>query len=71
MVNKITFIGFSGGDRPNRSLPWIRPCSDPIWANVQSMEPNLSDLCEQETTGLLPFPNIYLCETGFSTLTMV
>jgi len=26
MVNEITFEGFRGGNRPNRS-PWTRPCS--------------------------------------------
>jgi len=25
MVNKVTFVGFRGGDRPNRP-PWIHPC---------------------------------------------
>jgi len=25
MVNKVTFVGIRGGDRPNRP-PWIRPC---------------------------------------------
>jgi len=25
MVNEVTFVGFRGGDRPNRP-PWIRPC---------------------------------------------
>jgi len=27
MVNKVTFVGFRAGDRPNRS-PWIRPAHD-------------------------------------------
>ena len=40
-----------------------------FWANVQSMEPSLSDLCKQAVTALLPFPTTYLCESGFSTLT--
>jgi len=26
MVNKVTFVGFRGGDRLNRP-PWIRPCA--------------------------------------------
>ena len=42
-----------------------------FWANVQSMEPSLSDLCKQAATALLPFPTTYLCESGFSTLTMI
>jgi len=27
MMNKITFVGFRGGDRLNCPPPWIRPCS--------------------------------------------
>ena len=42
-----------------------------FWANMQSMEPSLSDLCKQAATALLPFPTTYLCESGFSTLTMI
>ena len=42
-----------------------------FWANVQSMEPSLSDLCKQAATALLPFPTSYLCESGCSTLTMI
>ena len=42
-----------------------------FWANVQSMEPSLSDLCKPAATALLPFPTTYLCESGFSTLTMI
>ena len=42
-----------------------------FWANVQSMEPSLSDLCKQAATALLPFPTTYLCESDFSTLTMI
>ena len=42
-----------------------------FWANVQSMEPSLSNLCKQAATALLLFPTTYLCESGFSTLTMI
>ena len=42
-----------------------------FWANASSMEPNLSDLCQQATVALLPFPTTYLCEAGYSTLTLV
>ena len=42
-----------------------------FWANVQLIEPNLSDLCKQTAMVLLPFSMTYLCEAGFSTLTMV
>ena len=35
-------------------------------ANVQSMEPNLSDLCQQGAVALLPFPTTFYCETSFS-----
>ena len=42
-----------------------------FWTNVQSMEPSLSNLCEQAATALLPFSTTYLCESGFSTLTMI
>ena len=34
-----------------------------FWANILSMEPNLSDHCQQATIALLPFPTTYLCET--------
>ena len=42
-----------------------------FWANVQLMEPSLSDLFKQAATAFLPFPTTYLCESGFSTLTMI
>ena len=42
-----------------------------FWAEVQSKEPNLSDLCWQATKALLPFPTTYLCEAGFSALAMI
>ena len=42
-----------------------------FWAEVQSQEPNLSDLCLQATKALLPFPTTYLCEAGFSALAMI
>ena len=42
-----------------------------FWANVQSMKPSLSDFCKQAATALLPFPTTYMCESGFSTLTMI
>ena len=42
-----------------------------FWANVWSKEPNLSDLCNQSTITLLPFPTTYLGEAGFSTLARV
>ena len=42
-----------------------------FWANVWSMKPSLSDLCKQAAMALLPFPTTYLCESGFSTLTMI
>ncbi|XP_077969505.1 protein FAM200A-like [Styela clava] len=42
-----------------------------FWAEVQTREPNLSDLCWQATKTLLPFPTTYLCEAGFSALTMI
>ena len=48
-----------------------KACLSQFWANVQSMEPSLSDLCKQAATALLPFPTTYLCESGFSTLTMI
>ena len=35
------------------------------------MESNLSDLCEQAATALLPLANKYLREDGFSSLTRV
>ena len=42
-----------------------------FWASVQSMEPNVSKLCWQETKAFLPFPFTYLCEAGCSALAMV
>ena len=42
-----------------------------LWADVQSMERNLSNLYEQAATALLAFPTAYLYEAGFFTLTMV
>ena len=35
------------------------------------MEANFSNLCQQATVALLYFPTTYLCEAGFSTLTLV
>ena len=40
-------------------------------ANVQPMESNLSDLCQQAAVALLPFQTTFLCEAGFSTLALV
>ena len=42
-----------------------------FWAEVQSKEPNLSDLFWQATKALLPFPTTYLCEAGFSALAVI
>ena len=42
-----------------------------FWAELQSKEPNLSDLCWQATKALLPFSTTYLCEAGFSALAMI
>ena len=42
-----------------------------FWEEVQSKEPNLSDLCWQATKALLPFPTTYLYEAGFSALAMI
>ena len=42
-----------------------------FWAEVQSKEPNLSNLCWQITKVLLPFPTTYLCEAGFSALAVI
>ena len=42
-----------------------------FWAEVQSKEPNLSDLSWQATKALLPFSTTYLCEAVFSALAMI
>ena len=42
-----------------------------FWAEVQSKEPNLFDLCCHATNVLLPFPTTYLCEAGFLALAMI
>ena len=42
-----------------------------FWANVQSVEPNLSELCLQTTNTLLPFRTTYLCDAGFSALAVI
>ena len=42
-----------------------------FWTEVQSKEPNLSDLCWQTTKALLFFLTTYLCEAGFSALAMI
>ena len=42
-----------------------------FWAEVQSKEQNLSDLCWQATKTLLPFQTTNLCEAGFSALAMI
>ena len=39
--------------------------SDSIWVDVQTMEPNISDLCPQTTKALLLFPTTYPCEAVF------
>jgi len=30
MVNKVTFIGFRGGDRPHRIRPWTADSGQPV-----------------------------------------
>ena len=42
-----------------------------FWAEVQSKEHNLSDLCWQATKTLLPFQTTNLCEAEFSALAMI
>ena len=42
-----------------------------VWTEVQSKEPNLSDLCWQAAKDFLPFPTTYLCKAGFSALAMI
>ena len=42
-----------------------------FWAEVQSKEPNLSDLCWQATKASLPFLTTYLCKAGFSALAII
>ena len=42
-----------------------------FWANVQSIEPDFSDFCQQAAVALLPFPTTFLCEAGFLTLALL
>ena len=39
--------------------------SDSIWVDVQSVEPNISDLCPQATETLFLFPTTYRCDAVF------